>query len=49
MNAPRETAPDLRTRFSLSLKEAATAFGISEGLLRQLLPEIPHVYLAGAS
>ena len=36
---------DLATRFALSVKEAAAAFGISPEHLRNLLPEIPHVRL----
>ena len=35
----------LADRLALSIPEAARALGVSEGLLRQLLPEIPHVYL----
>ena len=30
-------------RISLSIREAASALGVSEGLFRRWLPEIPHV------
>ena len=36
---------DLNGRLALSISEAAEALGVSEGLFRQLLPEIPRVHL----
>ena len=35
----------LSDRLALSPKEAAAALGVSEGLVRKWLPELPHVHL----
>ena len=37
--------PSLSGRVSLGIREAAAALGVSEGLVRKWLPEIPHVHL----
>ena len=36
---------ELGTRFALSLEEAAQAFSISLGHLRNHLSEVPHIYI----
>jgi hypothetical protein len=40
-----KTAVRLAERAALTIPEAATAVGISERLMRTLLPEIPHCHL----
>jgi hypothetical protein len=40
-----ETAVRLAERAALSIPEAARAVGVSERLIRTLLPEIPHCHL----
>jgi hypothetical protein len=40
-----ETAVRLSERLALSVPEAATAIGVSERLIRSVLPEIPHCRL----
>ncbi len=40
-----ETAVRLSERLALSVSEAATAIGVSERLIRSVLPEIPHCRL----
>jgi excisionase family DNA binding protein len=40
-----ETAIHLPDRLALTIPEAATAVGVSERLIRDLLPEIPHCRL----
>jgi len=40
-----ETAVRLSERLALSIPEAAKAVGVSERLLRELLPDIPHCRL----
>jgi hypothetical protein len=40
-----ETAVRLSDRLALTIPEAATAVGVSERLMRTLLPEIPHCHL----
>ena len=35
----------LANRLALSIKEAAEVLGVSEGLLRTSLPEIPHLHV----
>jgi hypothetical protein len=40
-----ETAVRLSERLALSIPEAAKAVGISERLMRTLLPEVPHLRL----
>ena len=37
--------PVLSERISLGVREAAAALGVSEGLVRKWLPELPHVHL----
>ena len=37
-----ETAVQLSERLALSIAEAAAAVGVSERLMRTLMPEIPH-------
>ena len=37
--------PALSARVSLGVREAAAALGVSEGLVRKCLPELPHVHL----
>ena len=32
-------------RLALGVREAATALGVSEGLVRKCLPELPHIHL----
>jgi excisionase family DNA binding protein len=44
MNAKQEQNW-LSDRLALSPKEAAAALGVSERTLRQMLPELPHVYM----
>ncbi len=39
---PRSWLPN---RLGLSIKEAAGVLGVSEGLLRTALPEIPHLHI----
>ncbi len=39
--------PLLPTRLALTIREAAAAVGVSERLLRGLLPEVPHLRLGG--
>jgi excisionase family DNA binding protein len=41
----RSELPVLSERVSLGVREAATALGVSEGLVRKWLPELPHVHL----
>ena len=41
----RETAVRLSERLALSVPEAATAIGVSERLIRSVLPDIPHCRL----
>ena len=43
-NSP-ETAVRLSERLALSISEAAKAVGVSERLLRTVLPEIPHCHV----
>ena len=40
-----ETAVRLSERLALSVPEAADSLGVSERLMRELLPEIPHCRL----
>ncbi len=40
-----ETAVRLSERLALSIPEAAKAVGVSERLMRTLLPEVPHLRL----
>jgi hypothetical protein len=40
-----ETAVRLSERLALSIPEAAAAMGVSERLMRTVLPEIPHCHL----
>jgi excisionase family DNA binding protein len=40
-----ETAVRLSERAALTIPEAAKAVGVSERLIRSLLPEIPHCHL----
>ncbi len=40
-----ETAVRLSERLALSIPEAAAAVGVSERLMRTLLPEIPHCHV----
>jgi hypothetical protein len=40
-----ETAFRLSERLALTIPEAAAAVGVSERLMRNLLPEIPHCHL----
>jgi excisionase family DNA binding protein len=35
----------LSERIALGIREAAAALGVSEGLVRKCLPELPHVHL----
>jgi excisionase family DNA binding protein len=37
--------PSLSGRVSLGIREAAAALGVSEGLVRKWLPEMPHTRL----
>ena len=42
----RQGTPEVRTeRLALTIKESAASLGISEGTLREMLPEIPHTHL----
>ena len=43
MVARAKETPDLAPRLALRAAEAAEALGISERLLRQVLPELPHL------
>jgi hypothetical protein len=40
-----EIAVQLSERLALSVSEAATAIGVSERLMRTVLPEIPHCHV----
>jgi excisionase family DNA binding protein len=41
----RSELPVLSERVSLGVREAAAALGVSEGLVRKCLPELPHIHL----
>ena len=45
LDDPRYKGMDLSSRLALSIREAAAALGVSEGLVRECLPELPHVHL----
>ena len=44
-DAKHENRLDLNGRLALSIPEAAESLGVSERLVRDLLPELPHVRL----
>ena len=48
LQQPEKESPEsveLSTRFALTLEEAAAAFSISLGHLRNHLSEVPHIYI----